>query len=138
MRRHIGILAILAVLTAANLLACRSAVAQQVAWTVAKSSGEVVVATGSNGPEAAVSQGMELKPGDALRTGRNGRVLLTRGEEKITVSPNTALGIPAEKKDGLNTTITQRAGTIVLEVEKRNVQHFEVETPYLAAVVKGT
>ena len=30
------------------------------------------------------------------------------------------------------------AGSILLDVEKRNVQHFEVETPYLAAVVKGT
>src|SRR5260221_148417 len=27
---------------------------------------------------------------------------------------------------------------LLLEVEKKNVPHFEVETPYLAAVVKGT
>ena len=32
----------------------------------------------------------------------------------------------------------QKAGSILLEVEKKNVKHFEVETPYLAAVVKGT
>jgi hypothetical protein len=38
----------------------------------------------------------------------------------------------------LSTTILQQAGSILLEVEKRNVKHFEVETPYLAAVVKGT
>ena len=31
-----------------------------------------------------------------------------------------------------------QAGSIVLEVEKQNVEHFEVETPFLAAVVKGT
>ncbi|MEY9754123.1 hypothetical protein ABIE73_001518 [Bradyrhizobium yuanmingense] len=48
------------------------------------------------------------------------------------------VGLPAEKKDGLSTTIIQQAGSILLEVEKRNVKHFEVETPYLAAVVKGT
>ena len=29
-------------------------------------------------------------------------------------------------------------GEILLDVEKRNVKHFEVSTPYLAAVVKGT
>ncbi len=46
--------------------------------------------------------------------------------------------LPAEKKEGLATTITQQAGSILLEVEKKNVKHFEVETPYLAAVVKGT
>ena len=38
----------------------------------------------------------------------------------------------------MTTTITQQAGTILLEVERQNVKHFEVETPYLAAVVKGT
>src|SRR5204863_2995848 len=69
---------------------------------------------------------------------RNGRVLLVRGEETILISPNSVVGLPAEKKDGLSTTIIQQAGSILLEVEKRNVKHFEVETPYLAAVVKGT
>ena len=79
-----------------------------------------------------------LKPGDNIRTGRNGRVLLVRGEETILISPNSVVGLPAEKKEGLSTTIVQQAGSILLEVEKRNVKHFEVETPYLAAVVKGT
>ena len=79
-----------------------------------------------------------MKPGDTIRTGRNGRVLLVRGEETILVSPNSVIGLPTEKKDGLSTTILQQAGSILLEVEKRNVKHFEVETPYLAAVVKGT
>ena len=79
-----------------------------------------------------------MKPGDTIRTGRNGRVLLKRGEETILISPNSVVGVPAEKKEGLSTTIVQQAGSILLEVEKRNVKHFEVETPYLAAVVKGT
>jgi FecR protein len=48
------------------------------------------------------------------------------------------VGLPAEQNDGLSTTIMQQAGSILLEVEKRNVKHFAVETPYLAAVVKGT
>ena len=71
-------------------------------------------------------------------TGGNGRVLLIRGQETILVAPNSVISVPAEKKDGMQTTILQQAGSIVLEVEKQNVQHFEVETPYLAAVVKGT
>src|SRR5260370_110983 len=76
--------------------------------------------------------------GDTMRTGRKGRVLLVRGEETILISANSVIGLPAEKKEGLSTTIVQQAGSILLEVEKRNVKHFEVETPYLAAVVKGT
>jgi hypothetical protein len=106
-------------------------------WSVSKASGEVWVAT-DGAQQASLSQDETLKPGDTIRTGRNGRVLLVRGEETILISPNSVVGLPAEKKEGLSTTIIQQAGSILLEVEKRNVKHFEVETPYLAAVVKGT
>jgi len=107
------------------------------AWAVSKSSGEVWL-TSSGAQPASLKQEEMLKPGDTVRTGRNGRVLLKRGEETMLISPNSVVGMPTEKKDGLSTTIIQQAGSILLEVEKRNVKHFEVETPYLAAVVKGT
>ncbi|MDA9404198.1 FecR family protein [Bradyrhizobium sp. CCBAU 45389] len=106
-------------------------------WSVSKASGEVWVAT-DGAQQVSLNQEETLKPGNTIRTGRNGRVLLVRGEETILISPNSVVGLPAEKKDGLSTTIIQQAGSILLEVEKRNVKHFEVETPYLAAVVKGT
>ena len=106
-------------------------------WLVSKSSGEVWI-TAEGVQQASLAQEAQLKSGDTIRTGRNGRVLLTRGEETILVSPNSVIGIPTEKKQGLSTTILQQAGSILLEVERRNVKHFEVETPYLAAVVKGT
>lgn len=106
-------------------------------WSVRKSSGEVWLAT-SGAQQVSLNQEETLKPGDTIRTGRNGRVLLVRGEETILISPNSVVGVPVEKKEGLSTTIIQQAGSILLEVEKRNVKHFEVETPYLAAVVKGT
>ena len=106
-------------------------------WTVHKSSGEVWL-TGSDVQQASLKQEDVLKPGDTVRTGRTGRVLLKRGDEMNLVSPNFVVGVPAERKEGLSTTIKQQAGSILLDVEKRNVKHFEVETPYLAAVVKGT
>jgi hypothetical protein len=86
----------------------------------------------------ALKNGMTLQAGDAIRTGQNGRVLLTRGQETILISANSAISIPKDRKDGLSTTILQQAGSILLEVEKRGVKHFEVETPHLSAVVKGT
>jgi FecR protein len=127
------------VLTMALVLSAGSSAlaAEDGAWLVKKSSGEVWMTTTGAQP-ASLLQEEVLKPGDTIRTGRNGRVLLMRGEETILVSPNTVIGLPTEKKDGLSTTIVQQAGSILLEVEKRNVKHFEVETPYLAAVVKGT
>jgi len=111
--------------------------AQQSGWTVAKISGDVWISSGGV-QKASLGGGSVVQAGDDLRTGRNGRVLLTRGEESILIAPNSALAIPQSTRDGLSTTITQRAGSALFEVEKRNVQHFSVETPNLAAVVKGT
>ena len=39
-----------------------------------------------------------LKPGDTIRTGRNGRVLLVRGEESILIAPNSVVGLPAREE----------------------------------------
>jgi hypothetical protein len=124
--------------TAFALMATSQAfAAEDGAWSVSKSSGEVWITSGEV-QQASLKPEGNLKPGDTIRTGRNGRVLLVRGEESILIAPNSVVGLPAEQKEDLSTTIVQRAGSILLEVEKRNVKHFEVETPYLAAVVKGT
>jgi hypothetical protein len=127
------------ILTMALVLGAASSAwaAEDGAWSVSKSSGEVWIAT-TGAAQVSLKPEEVLKPGDTIRTGRNGRVLLVRGDETILIAPNSVIGLPAEQKEGLSTTIVQRAGSILLEVEKRNVKHFEVETPYLAAVVKGT
>src|SRR5664280_2616253 len=127
------------ILTMAFVLGAASsaAAAEEGAWSVSKSSGDVWMTT-TGAQQVSLGKEEVLKPGDTIRTGRNGRVLLVRGEETILVSPNSVVGLPTEKKEGLSTTIVQQAGSILLKVEKRDVRHFEVETPYLAAVVKGT
>ncbi|GLR85347.1 hypothetical protein GCM10007857_20580 [Bradyrhizobium iriomotense] len=130
MRR--ALLAVLVLGFASNAIAADGGV-----WSVSKASGDVWIAT-DGAQQVSLKQEETLKPGETIRTGRNGRVLLVRGEETILISPNSVVGLPTEQKDGLSTTIVQQAGSILLEVEKRNVKHFEVETPYLAAVVKGT
>lgn len=104
---------------------------------MSKSSGEVEISTAEAQP-ASLTAGTSVPVGATIRTGTNGRVLLTRGEESMLVSPNSIVGIPKEKSEGMATTIVQQAGSVLLKVEKRDVKHFEVETPYLAAVVKGT
>jgi hypothetical protein len=114
------------------------AIAQDTSWRVSKSSGEVWIDAPGAQP-VALSADAVLSPGASVRTGANGRVLLIRGAETIMVSPNSAVQIPAGKSgNGGVTTILQRSGSLLLEVEKKNVRHFEVSTPYLAAVVKGT
>jgi hypothetical protein len=111
--------------------------AQDAAWRVSKASGDVTIAASGAQP-VALADAASLNPGDMIRTGANGRVLLVRGTETMLITSNSVVSLPKEQKDGLSTTILQQAGTILLEVEKRNVKHFQVETPYLAAVVKGT
>jgi hypothetical protein len=109
---------------------------QDAAWHIGKSSGEVWL-TGAGVQQASLTADTILKPGDTIRTGASGQVLLVRGEESILISPNSVIGIPAEPKDGLST-IIQQAGSILLELEKRTVRHFEVLTPYFTAGgVKG-
>ncbi len=132
-RRYLSVFATALALTAT----CPAFAAEGGTWSVSKSSGEVWITNGEV-QQASLNPADNLKPGDTIRTGRNGRVLLMRGEESILIAPNSVVGLPAEPKEGLSTTIVQQAGSILLEVEKRNVKHFEVETPYLAAVVKGT
>jgi hypothetical protein len=127
-----------AVAIAISLVAASPAIsAEGDAWTIGKMSGQVWVTAGGVQP-VALSKEDTLKPGEMVRTGPNGRVLLIRGKETVLISPNSVVGLPDHAKEGLSTTIIQRAGSILLDVEKRNVKHFEVETPYLAAVVKGT
>jgi FecR-like protein len=107
------------------------------AWRVTKSSGQVWMMT-AGVQEASLTSEAALKPGDTIRTGSNGRVLLVRGEASMLIAPNSVIALPAEQKDGLSTTIYEQAGSVLVHADKRNFKHFQVETPYLAAVVKGT
>jgi len=129
------VLAFVVALMPAALMSQASAEGQ--AWRIGKSSGEFSVTTSGAQP-ASLTSGTLLQPGDSIRTGQNGRVLLVRGNETILISANSSVSIPKDKKDGLSTLILHQAGSIMLEVEKRGASHFEVETPHLSAVVKGT
>jgi hypothetical protein len=131
------IAALLTALAIAMLGAGSNAYAQE-SWRISKSSGDVSIMTEGFQP-VALAAGMILQPGNSIRTGQNGRVLLTRGNETILISANSAISFPNNgKQNGMSTTVLQQAGSILLEVEKRAINHFEVETPHLSAVVKGT
>lgn len=136
MRRNAAVFTGLALAATLALSAPDGAWAQDNVWRIAKVTGQAWLG-GDGVATVALSQESVLKPGDSIRTGRNGRVLLVRGAETMMVSANSAISLPEAGRAGM-TTVIQQAGSILLDVEKRNVQHFEVETPYLAAVVKGT
>jgi len=84
-----------------------------------------------------VARGDAVSDTHAIRTGGNGRVLLVRGTETVELGPDTLVEII--DRDGQQfTTVKQAFGVVTVEADVRNVEHFAVETPYLAAVVKGT
>lgn len=111
--------------------------AQAADWIVTKMSGTVELST-NGAQQIALSQGGKLVAGGRIVTGKNGRVRLVRGQERMFVGPDSVVMLPVEPESDGTTTILQQIGSVLFEVEKKNVQHFTVETPFLAAVVKGT
>ncbi len=84
-----------------------------------------------------VSTGGALSAGAILSTGYDGRAVLVRGDQQIIVGPNSRMSLPAGEEPGM-TRVLQDLGTLLFKVDKREKQHFRVETPVIAAVVKGT
>jgi hypothetical protein len=73
-----------------------------------------------------------------VSTGPRGRIQLARGVESITFQPSTLASITTDGFFSRKTEILQQIGSLDLEIEKRSQPHTTVQTPYLAAVVKGT
>lgn len=90
----------------------------------------------SHGQWIPLVRGASVLDGQKVRTGADGRVELVRGSESIQLDPGTQIEL--HEGQGNTTSIEMMAGIVTADVERRNVQHFSVQTPYLAAVVKGT
>lgn len=73
-----------------------------------------------------------------IRTLASGRVTFQRGNETVELGPDTQVQIIDRAGHGKFTTVRQYYGRVAVEAEVREVTHFSVETPFLAAVVKGT
>lgn len=124
-------------LLALALLWSQPALAQAPAWTVSDAGGAAQLLR--NGNVQPLRRGLQLRPGDTIATGPNGRASLGRGREFILVSPGTRLTIPtAAQQDGGVTQIIQQIGRAMFNIQRRATPHFGVRTPHLATVVRGT
>ncbi|MEI1247966.1 hypothetical protein [Rhizobium aouanii] len=126
------------ILVAALLLLLTAAFAAADDWRVVKATEQVKYTVDR-------TNWLDLRAGDVVpnrawvSTGPRGRVQLARGVECITFQPNTLASITSY--GGFlspQTQIVQQVGSLDLEIEKRSQPHTTVQTPYLAAVVKGT
>ncbi len=120
-----------------SLLASGAAYAGTPGWSVSEASGPVYVAKPGVSKTSVVARGAALVAGDIVSTGKGGRAVIVRGGEYLTVAPNTKLQL-TEPKAGAFTQIVQSFGNVVFKIQKKTTPHFQVNTPYLAAVVKGT
>ena len=84
-----------------------------------------------------VIRGSELLPLSQVRTGRRGRVTLTRNASVLIVDPQSRLELP-DVSSGAPPRVVQRSGSVIYEVDGTRVNGFQVVTPYLVAGVKGT
>jgi FecR protein len=106
-------------------------------WIVAESHAPVVVRFGE-GQWQTLPAGSAVKPGGEIRTGDGGMVVLHRGEDRVRLLANSTLALPAEKEAGAMTRLKLWLGRAFFQVKSRPSWSFEVDTPYLVGIVKGT
>lgn len=105
-------------------------------WTADKLRGQVLQLIDNQWQP--LSRGMVVPDSRVIRTLGSGRVTFTRGNETVDVGPDTQIQIYDKGGRKPFTTVKQYFGSVSVEAEVEQVQHFAVQTPYLAAVVKGT
>lgn len=123
------------------------AAADDGSWRVVSATNAEVLVPGGTWQALAAEQ--TLAPNSEVRVGAGGRAELRSGGDSVTLSPNSHMAVPSKTPSGPS--ILQKLGTLLFRIEKRSptqyqnvstgqpkISIFNVETPYLAAVIKGT
>ncbi len=111
-------------------------------WVVAQATGDVRYRSGGNSP----TKWQELRVGDVvgaaaeIRTGRNSRVVLGHRQTTMTATAESRVALPGGSGSNGAYRVLQSLGTLLYRIKERaaSMAAFEVETPYLVALVKGT
>lgn len=130
---NVRILGHIAVGIAAGLMFVSSALADD--WKAIKLRGAVFAL--ENDKWVPLERGSIVSDTRVIRTAKNGRAQFQRDKETISLEPNTQIKI-FDYADSKFTVVQQHFGEVAIEAERRDVQHFAVQTKYLVAVVKGT
>lgn len=105
-------------------------------WMVSSVSGEALYLKEAEERQP-LRLGQVLNVGDRVQTGDDGKVVIARGKQSVLIAANSSFEIRATGS-GFFTRIFQSFGTLMFRVDKRPAKHFQVDTPFLHAVVKGT
>ncbi|SFN09807.1 FecR protein [Pleomorphomonas diazotrophica] len=104
-------------------------------WQIASVTGKAFRLAGGDWVRVEANDAFAL--GDTVKTTGSGTLTLTRAGVTVTISPNSRVMIK-ERLDGTFTDVIQTAGSAEVEVDPKKRIRLAVETPYMAAVVKGT
>ena len=106
-------------------------------WIVMQLSGDARVIHPGLQP-ASLKVNAQVVSGDILVTGVTGRATLVRGADYIIIAPRSELRLPTTPEATGFTRVVERIGTMLFKIQHTGIPHFAVDTPMLAAVVKGT
>ncbi len=108
-------------------------------WTVSEISGTASIESAA-GKQLNAQTGSQLDPAFTVLTGADGHVVISHGQDRLTVGPDSrsTVALPKQTESGIITRIKQALGSVLYQVEHRVNGGFEVDTPYLVSVVKGT
>ena len=120
-----------------------------VGWTVAQAAGDARYRLSDmpGTPWLSVKAGTFVSLQAQFETGTDGRIVLTREGDRITMSPNSRIVLPDAKPASTVTRVFQSFGIMLYKVRSRagsvlvggkHPRRFEVQTPYLVSTVKGT
>jgi hypothetical protein len=120
------------------LLFATPAQAQAPAWHVSEVSGDVRIV--ENGRAHPAARGALVPAGATVITAAGARAVIVRAHDYVVVSPSSRVRVPTFQQQGGSGLfqIIADAGTTLFRIEHQATPHFGVQTPYLAAVVKGT
>ena len=104
-------------------------------WMVDRLRGDVFVM--AEGAWLPLHRGDIVSDSSRIRSGEGSRVTFTRGAEAIELNGATEIRIFDQQGQRM-TTVMQAYGTVTVEAERLQIQHFSIQTPFLAAIVKGT
>ncbi|MGH6926677.1 MAG: FecR family protein, partial [Dongiaceae bacterium] len=109
-------------------------------WSVVELRGSAYSRLGEadGGQWRALKPGAAIAPGTIVRTGQGGSLLLANRLDRIRLSANSELELPRSEGGDAATRVIHWIGRAFFDVGRRPSPQFEVNTPYLVAVVKGT
>jgi hypothetical protein len=120
-----------------SIFVAGAAYAQASSWQVESIQGQATVAVQGRAAQP-LTEGTTVPFGAEVATAADTRVVLRQNNDSVVVSPNSSMHIVRTDNPSLFTQIKQTLGTMLFRVEPNRSRRFEVETPYLAATVKGT